>query len=120
MLDLGKLRSSFRFGFAGIRQVLASEQNMRIHSAITVAVIGAGIFFQIERWEWAVLLLSIGMVLTAECLNTGIERLGDRASSDNDELIGLAKDAGAAAVLISSLAAAVVGLIVFLPRVFSI
>jgi diacylglycerol kinase len=86
---------------------------------ISVAAIVCGVVFSISRLEWCAVVLSIGLVWTAELLNTGIERLGDAVTREPNELIRHAKDAAAGGVLVASITAAAVGAIVFLPKVLA-
>lgn len=118
-MNFHRLLRSFRYGIAGLVAVAASEQNMRIHLLAAVAAAAAGWWFQIAAWEWGAVVLSMGLVLAAECMNTALERLADRVSRAEEALIGQAKDAAAAGVLSASLAAAIVGGIVFLPKVWA-
>ncbi len=111
-----RLLRSFATGFVGIGHVVRSERNMRIHVVAALGVIGAGSYFGLAGWEWVAVLLCIGLVLAAECVNTAIERLADRLSMEWDPLIKQAKDSSAAAVLLLSLISAVVGGLIFLPR----
>lgn len=112
-----KLLRSFRIGFLGLANVARSEQNMRVHLFAAVGVVGAGCWFRITGGEWIAIVLSIGIVIAAECFNTAVERLADRVTRENDLLIQEAKDCSAAAVLAISIAAAVVGAIVFVPKI---
>lgn len=102
---------------AGLMFAVTTEANMRIHLAVAISVVTAGILFRIERLEWLAVVIGIGGVIAAECFNTAIERLADRVQPDLDPLIGQAKDCAAGAVLCTAIAAAVVGSIVFWPRV---
>lgn len=95
--------------------MLASQHNAWIHAAATLAVVALGLHLQIPRMEWCVLVLAIVSVWTAEALNTAFEFLCDVASPEFHPLVEKAKDVAAAAVLLSAVGAAVVGLIVFLP-----
>ena len=79
-------------------------------------VILAGLLIWLSRLEWCVIFVAITSVWTAEALNSAIEFLADEVSLEKRELIGKAKDAGAAGVLLASAGAAVIGLIVFLPH----
>ena len=103
---------------AGTRHVVRSEANMRWHLLITTVVIAFAIGLRINMTEWALVIGCIGAVMALECFNTSIERLADRVSTEQDLLIGQSKDAAAAAVLIMSLAAAVIGLMIFLPKLW--
>jgi diacylglycerol kinase len=107
---------SFVNAFAGIAHALRSEQNLRIHFACAACVIAAGCFFGLAAWEWIALTFSIGLVLSAECMNTALERLADRISLERHPLLKEAKDCGSAAVLLLAIMAAVVGCIVFVPH----
>ena len=94
---------------------LAGEANARIQLAITLAVVGLGLWLGLERRDWALIVLAIGLVLAAEALNTALEALADRVAPDHHPLVGRAKDAAAGAVLIASAAAALLGLLVLGP-----
>ncbi|MHB1593168.1 MAG: diacylglycerol kinase [Streptosporangiaceae bacterium] len=108
------------FGFAGqgAWQVIRTERNMRVHLAVAAAVIVAGVVWRVSAVDWACLALAIGLVLTAETLNSALETLTDLHTSQYHPLAKTAKDAAAGAVLIASLAAAGVGVAVFWPRIF--
>ncbi|MFC2090937.1 diacylglycerol kinase family protein, partial [Bacteroidota bacterium] len=94
---------------------LRKEANFVIHTIAAVLVIVAGFFFSISRTEWIVVALTIGAVMAAEAMNTSVEKLCDRFMPGKDPDIKVIKDTAAASVLIISIAAAVVGCIVFLP-----
>ncbi len=106
---------SFRHAFIGLRVLLIEEHNARIHLLVTAAVVAAGVWFDVAVWQWCVLVLSIGAVFCAEALNAGLEALADAVSPDHHPLVGKAKDVAAAGVLIMAVAAAVVGVLIFLP-----
>lgn len=100
----------------GLGAMLASEPNARIHALATVLVVAAGLGFGIDRGEWLAVVLAIGAVWTAEGMNTAFEALCDVASPDPHPLVARAKDVAAGAVLCAALAAVVVALLVFGPR----
>lgn len=104
---------SFVYAFKGIIATIKNERNMRIHIVVAFYVLAAGIITGISNAEWAAVLLCIGIVMMAECINTAIEELCDAVHPEESTGIGFAKDAAAGGVLISALAAAVVGGIVF-------
>jgi diacylglycerol kinase len=114
---LMKVLRGFVTGFVGLAHVVRSERNMRIHCIVAVAVVIAGFVFGLAIWEWVAVVFSIGLVLSAECMNTALERLANRVSLDRHPLIKHAKDSASAAVLVLALMSAVIGLIVFLPKV---
>lgn len=110
---------SFQHAIKGISLVFKSEKNMQIHFLFAVLVILFGFLFEITIIEWMFCLLSIGSVLGAEMINTAIENLVDLASPKRHALAGKAKDVAAGAVLVSAFFAAVVGLIIFAPKVWA-
>jgi diacylglycerol kinase len=114
---MNRFLRSFVNGFAGLAQTFRSEQNLRIHVAIAVLVIAAGFFFGLTATEWIAITFCIGLVISAECMNSALERLADRVSLERHPLIKQAKDASAAAVLVLAIMSATVGVIVFLPRI---
>jgi diacylglycerol kinase (ATP) len=89
---------------------------MRVHLLAGSAAIVAGLVLRIGAADWACVLTAIGLVLTAETLNTVVEALTDLCTDEYHPLAKIAKDAAAGAVLISSAAALGVGIAVFLPR----
>ena len=108
---------SFRYAFAGMRLLFGEERNARIHATITVLVVVAGIVLRVSPMEWGVLVICIGMVLAAEAFNSAIERIADYLTTERDERIRDIKDLAAGAVLLCAIAAAIVGLIVFVPHI---
>ena len=107
---------SFKHAFRGIRMVVSSEQNMRIHLIFVVLVIIFGLLLNISRMEWMLCLLAFGLVIGAEMMNTAIESIVDLVSPDHHVLAGRAKDIAAGAVLVTAIAAALTGLYIFIPK----
>jgi diacylglycerol kinase len=83
-------------------------------------VIVFGFVFQVTKTEWVLLVLSIGFVLTAEIFNSAIEVLTNLVSPEQNSKAGLTKDMAAGAVLISAITAAIVGLIIFVPKLLEL
>lgn len=106
---------SFRFAFAGWWYVIRHERNAWIHAVASITVILLSGWLGINRWEWAVIVLAIGMVWIAEFLNTALEAVVDLASPQHHPLAKMGKDIGAAAVLIAAGASVVVGLLILGP-----
>ena len=106
---------SFSDAGRGIRLVLASQHNAKIHFTATILVVGAGILFEVTSLEWVILVFAMGLVWSAEAFNTALEFLADAVSPEPHPLIGQAKDIAAGAVLAAALAAAIVGILVFQP-----
>jgi diacylglycerol kinase (ATP) len=97
--------------------MFSEEHNTWIYLAVIAIVIPAGFLLHISAVEWIFVSLCIGAVLSAELFNTIAERFADKISPDFDPDIGKIKDMGAAAVLILAIASAVVGVIIFLPKI---
>ena len=110
---------SFRFAARGIFTMLAREPNARIHAIATVFAVLAGFGFGIDHNEWLAIVLAIGAVWTAEGFNTAFEALCDVVSPERRPQVERAKDVAAGAVLLAALAALVIGVIVFGPRILS-
>lgn len=111
--------SSLEFAISGIWTALKEERNMRKHMISGVLAIIFGLFFRISEIEWLFLFLSIFLVIMAELFNSAIENVVDLAADYNFHLRAKkAKDMAAGAVLVISGFAVVVGLFVFLPRIF--
>lgn len=110
---------SFRYAFNGIKLLIAREPNAWIHCFAAVCVVGAGLWLGLSTVEWEIIILVIGAVLAAEAVNSAIEALADRVTSEYDEAIKLAKDLAAGAVLLLAIAAAVIGVIIFFPKLVS-
>ena len=106
---------SFRWAFHGWHYVLRTQRNAWIHSAIATAVFIVGLWLRIPPRDWAVIILTAALVFTAEFLNTSIEAVVDLASPDKNPLAKIGKDVGAAAVLVSALAAILIGLLLLGP-----
>lgn len=106
---------SFRHAFAGWWYVLRTQQNAWIHLVATLLVILLGILLNLRTIEWAVLAVAIGLVWTAEFVNTALEAVVDLASPEQHPLARVGKDVGAAAVLISAAIAVIVGLLILGP-----
>jgi diacylglycerol kinase (ATP) len=117
----GRIRS-FRHATAGILRMIRCQHNAWIHAVATVIVLAAGFLFHFSAADWCWIILAISIVWTAEALNTAFEFLADAASPEFHPLVRDAKDVAAGAVLVTAIAAAVIGAIIFWPhlaRLFS-
>ncbi len=106
---------SIRFALQGLKSLVHTQPNARVHTLASVLVLMGGGYFNVSRLEWALLIGAMGAVWTAEALNTAIEWAVDLASPDHHVLAGQAKDVAAAGVLLASCTAVVIGLLVFTP-----
>jgi diacylglycerol kinase (ATP) len=115
-----RLSRSFYFAFCGLGHLFRTQRNARIELAIGVIASGLAIWLHITAVEWAVLIVTIASVLILEGLNTAIEAAVDLASPEIHPKAKIAKDLAAGMVLIASIAAVLVGLFIFGPRLLSI
>ena len=107
----------FICAFDGIWYGLKSQQSMRLHLIAVVLVTSGGFVLELNRVEWALIVGMMGLVLAAELFNTSIEALLDMVTEERSEKAGLIKDIAAGAVLVTAVVSAIVGVIVFLPKV---
>ena len=115
-----KLIKSFKYAFEGIFKVIKEEQNMKIHIAIMILVIIFGILFKISKIEWIICIALFGLVISMELINTAIENTVDLITKEKNEQAKIAKDVAAGAVLVSTIAAATIGLMIFVPKILEI
>ena len=118
LLDKQKnLAMSFYHAFEGIKSAFLSERNMKIHTFFMIAVVVVGFYFHISTSEWIICLILFGVVIAAEIMNTAIETTVDIAMPKKNPKAKLAKDLSAGAVLVLAVVAAIIGLIIFLPKI---
>ena len=115
--DIKKQLRSFRYAYQGLRACVGKEQNLSFHLVVALLVVVAGVLLRLSRMEWIAVTLCIGGVIGAELMNTAIERLVDMVSPTQNPQAGRVKDIAAAAVLLIAIAAAVVGLLIFIPKI---
>ena len=106
---------SFGHALRGLKVLLQTQHNARIHAFATIVVVVAGALVRISPTEWALIAFAIVCVWATEALNTAIEFAVDLASPGRHPLAGKAKDVAAGAVLVTAIGAALVGGIVFGP-----
>ncbi len=106
---------SFGHAYAGLGYVLRTQKNAWIHTTATIFVILLAIWLQTPPGEFAILILTIGTVWTAEFINTSLEAVVDLASPEKHPLAKVGKDVGAAAVLIAAMSSAIIGIIILGP-----
>ncbi len=110
---------SFRAALAGWWYVIHTQRNAWIHALATVCVLSTAAWLRLSRQEWAIIILTIAMVWTAEFLNTALEAVVDLASPHQHPLAKVGKDVGAAAVLISAMSSVIIGLIILGPPLYA-
>lgn len=115
-----RLIRSFSHAFAGIGHSLQTQANLRIHMVAAICVVITGLLLQISTVEWAILVVTIMIVMSAELFNTAIEAVIDRVGNEPHPLAKIAKDTAAGAVLISAIGSVIVGLLIFGPRLLAL
>ena len=110
------MKDSIKYALEGIGEGWRNHPNFRRQIGILMAVLAAGWWYKISGLEWVMVVLASGLVLSAEMVNTAIESVVDLATKERRPEAKIAKDAGAGGVMIMSVAAAIVGIIIFLPR----
>lgn len=113
MRDVKKFRRSFRYAYEGLKYALSSQQNMQFHFSAAIITLILAIVFKLPKTEILFVLLSITLVIVCELINTAVEKAVDLAMPDRHPLAKIAKDVAAAAVLVSAVFAAIVGMVVF-------
>lgn len=106
------LYHSFKNALNGFRQAAISEKNMRIHVGAAFIVVLVAVILKVDSVRWAVLILTIGLVLVSELLNTSIEKLTDMVTNEYSEEAKKVKDIAATAVLIGAVISVIVGIVV--------
>jgi len=110
---------AFRYAFSGWWYVIRTQRNAWIHTVISVAAIAVSFWVGLPPRDWAVIIIAIAMVWTAEFLNTALEAVVDLAADHQQhELARVGKDVGAAAVLIAALSAVLIGLLILGPPLY--
>ena len=111
----GRLRS-LKFALKGAFLLITTEHSIMVQFSIAILITIFGFVMQISATEWMFQLLSIGMVLVAESLNTGIEKLSDFIHPDYHKRIGFIKDISAGAATFAAIIAVIIGLIIYIPK----
>ena len=106
---------SFRYAFDGWWFVIRTQKNAWIHTLVSVVVVIMGLWLELHRRDWAILILTISIVWAAEFFNTALEAMVDLYSPEKNHLARVGKDVGAAAVLIAAGASILVGLLILGP-----
>jgi undecaprenol kinase len=120
MIRMNRLRKSFIYAFRGLATIIREEQNFQVHLMLASATLVLGVLLGISRIEWCLLAIVIGMVVLMEAINSAVERVTDVLRPRINEYAKEIKDITAAAVMISSIVAVIVGLLIFIPKLVSL
>lgn len=120
LLDVRRFALSFRYAFRGLWYAFKTEQNVRIHLLASLLVIILMVYFQVQLWQAIILVLVMCTVLTLELINTIFEKMVDILRPRIHYYVQVIKDIMAAAVLIFSIGAIIIGILIFAPYVWAI
>ena len=111
----GRIRS-LKFAIRGAWLLITTEHSIMVQVSIAIIMTVVGFIMQLSLIEWMFQLLAIGLVLVAESLNTGLEKLSDFVHPDYNDRIGFIKDISAGAATFAAIIAVIIGLIIYLPK----
>jgi len=115
--SMRKRARSFIFAFNGFKYLIKAEHNFRIHLSLMSVAIVLALFFNLAKTDWLFIIFAIAIVLITETINSAIEAIIDLVSPEFNKKAGLVKDIAASAVLLASVIAAIIGLIIFIPKI---
>jgi undecaprenol kinase len=115
-----KFINSFKYPFSGLRYAYKNEQNLAVDIGMAVIVIVLGVLLNISVVEWAILTITVGLVISLELVNTSIEAVVDLVTQEYHPLAKVAKDTSASAVLILAIVSIIEGIIIFLPKIIEL
>jgi diacylglycerol kinase len=111
---------SFKYAFKGIVSAFSGESNCRVQLSVGIVVVLVSAVLGLSPLEWCMILACIGLVISLEMVNSAIEKACDRITRERDDYIRYVKDMAAGAVLWSSIISAVIGAIIFLPKIWQL
>jgi diacylglycerol kinase len=121
MTSFQKFLRGFVFAFRGLIYGLRTERNLKVHSLATIVAVIAGFYFHLSYFEWLIIILCIGMVFSAELINSAIEDIADmlklKFKLSYDDTTNM-RNLAAGAVLVPAIASFIIALIIFLPKIF--
>lgn len=109
---------SVKYAFLGMLRLIKTEASIQIQFVIAIIVTVAGFYYSISNTEWIMQCFAIGMVMSIEGLNTAVEEVANFIHPNHHPKIGIIKDVAAGAVFIASIAASIIGLIIYFPKIF--
>lgn len=123
---MNKLKESFtinrirsiKYAFLGLYRLIKTEASIQIQLIIAIIITMAGIYYSISNSEWIMQCLAIGLVMSIEGINTALEEMANFIHPNHNPKIGIIKDVAAGAVFIASIAASIIGLIIYIPKIF--
>lgn len=119
MIDLRRVRKSFKYAISGLIYVFKEEQNFRVHTITAVTVVILGFILKISFFEWIALIICIALVLMAELINTIFERIVDILKPRLHPYAERIKDMMAGIVIVAAVLSLILGLLIFLPKILA-
>lgn len=120
ILSIKKLKNSFKYAFRGLKLIFKKERNVYLFLIISIISIIAGFILQISSIEWCFIIILIGLVYAFEFLNSFVEMLLDIVNKSYNNKVKDIKDVFAASTLIMSVVAAIIALIIFIPKIIKL
>lgn len=114
---LKKIYYSTKYSIDGLVYAYRNERSLWLHAGLSLIAICLGIIFQITLFQWSMILISLGVVLSIELLNTAIEAVVDLVTIEINPLAKIAKDCGSAATFVASVISVIIAGFIFIPRI---
>lgn len=111
---------SAKYAFDGLTYAYAHEHSLWIHGCCSIAAIVLGLTFKITHTQWAVMLITLAVILSFELVNTAMEAAVDMVTLEYDELARIAKDCCSAATFVVSMTGVVITIVIFGPHIISL
>lgn len=112
-----KFFKGFIYAWQGVRYAFSTQINFKFHTFSAIVIIALGCFFNLSLIEWLWISAAIVLVVVAELFNTALEVLVDLVSPEYNKKAGLVKDVSSAAVLLTAVLSAIIGICIFLPKI---
>ncbi|MGE5944366.1 MAG: diacylglycerol kinase family protein [Flavobacteriales bacterium] len=109
---------SVGYAFKGALFLFKTEPSIKVQTVIAIFITAAGFYYQISTTEWLFQCLAIALIMSIEGINTAIEEMANFIHPEHHKKIGIIKDIAAGAVFIASIFAIIIGLIIYLPKIF--
>jgi diacylglycerol kinase len=120
MISGRRFIKSFKYAFEGVHYAFKNDQNLLVHLLVAFIVINVSIALRVTPSQMAILGLTMMMVITAEMINSAIEKMVDLITKEHRQEAKIAKDVAAGMVLVTAFAAAVIGTLIFLPYILKL
>ena len=112
--------ASFKWAFKGLGDLFSHHPNAKMHLLASIIVVPLAFLLDVSLVEWCLIILCIVLVMAMEAMNSALEYLADKVSLEHDPLIGKSKDIAAGAVLLCAMGAALVGALIFVPKLYAL